>query len=495
MLIKYINMINRQITRFRRDESGAVALVYAPMAIVLLLAAGMAIDYSRGYLVKKEISRALDAAVLAAGSLATTNQEQMTDLAERYFDANISDSTRTNFDPKITVTFGQDELTATSSANVQTYLMKLVGHDNMFVAAKSVAGTTLVNVEVALVLDNTGSMSGSKMSSLKSAAKTLVDTLYEPEGSDEFVRFALVPFTGGVNVGTDKINESWIDKAGASTAAQEDFKSNYTYWGMSQYDGMTAYEALNHFNADWQGCVRARVGQGYADGSLVDLDVWDVPPDASDPDTKWALMVKPVHGYTSWWGSKPSNSSIRNRLEFDDTCPNAEILPLSNSKGTIKSKIDSMNADGWTSVPVGLIWGWRVLSSDEPYTEGADYEEDNMRKVIVVLTDGQNDHQYYTSNKTEGVYSAYGMPAYDHLGYGWLGNGLDDKLETICENVKSKNILIYSITFQVSDNNTKDLMRNCATREDMYFNSPNAASLQDAFDEIASGLQKLQLKQ
>lgn len=496
MMKRFLKSLPRLVRKFRRDESGAVAMIYGPTALMLFLAAGVAVDYSRAYLVKKEISRALDAAVLAAGSLAITNESKMTDLAERYFNANISDSTRVKFDPKIKLTFGTDELTATSSANVQTYLMKLAGYDNVYVDAKSVAGRTLVNIEVALVLDNTGSMSGSKMSSLKTAAKTLVDTLYTPEGSDSFVRFALVPFTGGVNVGTSNINASWIDKAGLSTAAQEDFHPNDKYWGKSKYDGMTAVEALDYFDADWQGCLRARVGTGSDDdGVSVDLDLYDVPPDAGDVNTKWALMVKPLHNYTAKKGKKPSDDKLRNRLEFSDTCPSAEVLPLTNAKTTIKSKIDAMNADGWTSVPIGLIWGWRVLSKAAPYTEGAAYDDEDMRKVIVLLTDGENNHQYYESNDTKGVYSAYGMPAYGHLGTGWLGNKLDDKLEKICENVKSKNILVYSITFKVNDNNIKKLMSDCATRSDMYFNSPDGSSLQDAFDEIASGLQKLQLRQ
>jgi hypothetical protein len=59
--------------------------------------------------------------------------------------------------------------------------------------------------------------------------------------------------------------------------------------------------------------------------------------------------------------------------------------------------------------------------------------------------------------------------------------------------VKSKDILIYSITFAVTNTNTQDLMRTCATREDMYFNSPNGDALEDAFEQIATGLQKLRL--
>lgn len=485
--------------RFSADNKGAVAIVYGPMVIVLLLAAGVAIDYSRAYLVKKEISRALDASILAAGSMANADEDTMKAMAERYFDANLSTETKTKYDPQLVFSYNSAtaEITASSTAVMDTYLMKLAGHDTVDVAATAVAGRALYDVEVALVLDNTGSMSGSKMSSLKEAATMLVDTLYEPNGSEDFVKFALVPFTGAVNVGTDKLGSGWLDEAGAGQAAQQDFGTSYTYWGISTYDGMTALDALDHFDADWKGCVRARVGTDTNEnGDSVSLDVWDIAPDSSDANTLFALHIKPVHLYTNWWGGKPSDNSLRNRLEdVDDECPDAEIVPLTNDQDEINNQINAMNAEGWTNIPTGLMWGWRVLSSAAPFTEGADYGEENVRKVIVVLTDGQNNLGSYYSNKTQGSYSAYGMTAYGNLGTGYPGNALEDKLEDVCANVKSKGILIYSITFQVSDNDTKTLMRNCASREDMYFNSPDGASLQDAFEEIAVGLQKLQLRQ
>jgi Flp pilus assembly protein TadG len=483
---KIIKDIKRLVGHFHKSEDGAVAMIYGPMAIVLLLAAGISIDYARGYLVKKEIARALDAAVLAAGSLPVTDKKAMKKLARQYFRANISVSTRKDYKPTIKVVVKNDEVTATSSADVPTILMKLAGHDTMVVNEKSVVGRTLVNIEVALVLDNTGSMRGSKMSSLKTAAKTLVDTLYKTKGSSEYVEIALVPFTGAVNVGSANKNASWIDVDGDSVAAQEDYNENQKYSWNSTIDGMTAFEVLDEYNKSWSGCVRARVGTGSnGDGSTVDLDLWDVPP-SSDANTKWAPFLKPLYLASGEGGV----NSILN-YNYGDTCPIQPILPLTNNVNTIKGDIDGMVADGWTSIPVGLVWGWRVLSSAEPYSEGDAESNAQNKKVIVVLTDGKNNHSHYDYS----VYSAYGMPSKGHLGYGWLGNELNDKLKKICTNVKSQDILIYSITFQLNDSNTQKLMRDCATREDMYFNSPDGSSLQDAFNQIATGLQRLRLKQ
>ena len=37
-----------------------------------------------------------------------------------------------------------------------------------------------------------------------------------------------------------------------------------------------------------------------------------------------------------------------------------------------------------------MAWGWRVLSSGEPFTEGRPDEEHGNDKVVIVLTDGAN---------------------------------------------------------------------------------------------------------
>ena len=480
---------------FLKKEDGAVAMIYGPMAIVLLLAAGLSIDYARGYLVKKEIARALDAAVLAAGSLPESDEDAMKLLAKQYFDANISPTTKKDYAPQIDLKLESNQVTVTSSADVPTILMKIAGYNTMFVNEKSVAGRTLVNVEVALVLDNTGSMAqNGKLSDLKTAAKKLVDTMYEPSGSEDHVQFALVPFAGSVNIGRANENFAWFDKLGESDAAQEDFNENTVYPWNSDINTKSAFEVLEEYDQSWNGCIRARVGTGTFEGeSNVLLDLWDVPYDVNDVNTKWSPLIKPLFPLI---GEDPDDSDVINQLRFDHPCPQQEIVPLTSSQSDIKDKITAMGARGGTNIPFGLAWGWRVLSSAAPYTEGEPYSNALNKKVIVLLTDGFNNLGSYTGNFDWAYYAAYGFPTYNHLGTNsWLGDSLDDKLEELCTNVKSKGILIYSITFALNDNDTKNLMRNCATRTDMYFNSPNGAALDEAFKKIATGLQKLRLTQ
>src|SRR5262245_45383020 len=59
-------------------------------------------------------------------------------------------------------------------------------------------------VEVALVLDQTGSMAGSKIANLKLAAKDLIDiVVWDNQTDDYYAKVAIVPYAAGVNVGTE----------------------------------------------------------------------------------------------------------------------------------------------------------------------------------------------------------------------------------------------------------------------------------------------------
>ena len=85
------------------------------------------------------------------------------------------------------------------------------------------------------------------------------------------------------------------------------------------------------------------------------------------------------------------------------SCTNTPITPLTDVSTTagqtsIKASIDAMSPDGATNVPEGMAWGWRVLSSGAPFTEGRPETEKGNDKVVIVLTDGAN--TYYTPSRS-----------------------------------------------------------------------------------------------
>lgn len=65
----------------------------------------------------------------------------------------------------------------------------------------------------------------------------------------------------------------------------------------------------------------------------------------------------------------------------------------------------------------------------------------------------------------------------------------------VCNAMKSQGIIIFAITFQLSNTSTQDLYQSCATSPAHYFDSPSNDDLQDVFHEIGNELTNLRLAQ
>ena len=95
------------------------------------------------------------------------------------------------------------------------------------------------------------------------------------------------------------------------------------------------------------------------------------------------------------------------------------------------------------------MWGWRTLSPGQPFTEGKSYTSPNNRKVIILMTDGQN-NLGGTNNFNMSYYSSYGYAVKGRLGQATSDNNiltslLDDRTQTACTNAKAAGVLIYTI--------------------------------------------------
>ena len=95
-------------------------------------------------------------------------------------------------------------------------------------------------------------------------------------------------------------------------------------------------------------------------------------------------------------------------------------------------------------------------------------------------------------------YTAYGRVGWGRLGVTTQGAALDevnDRMAALCTDIKAQGVILYTITFQLSNTRTQNLFRNCATSDEHYFNSPNNADLQAAFREIGTKLSQLRLRE
>ena len=199
-------------------------------------------------------------------------------------------------------------------------------------------------------------------------------------------------------------------------------------------------------------------------------------------------------------------------------CTTQALTPLTTSQSSVTSAINSMQANGYTNITDGLMWGWRAISPGEPFTEGRAYTATDNQKIIVLMTDGENTYHPYLqadidpgSNTYAGkfVKSAYGAWAYlfkNHLGTTstqsqTVFNELNSHTATACANAKAAGITIYTVGFEINDTTssdpetTKALLQNCATDTSKYFDAQNETDLLDAFHAIGDQITLLRISQ
>ncbi len=231
----------------------------------------------------------------------------------------------------------------------------------------------------------------------------------------------------------------------------------------------------------WRGCVEAR------EHPFDTTDDSQLEPDKGGG--KWRRYLWPDHEQANDWSKL--NANLSNHMSFGPNkyCP-VELLPLTNVKKDVLDKIDEMTANGVTHINLGAVWGWRVLSPSEPYTNGAAYGDEKTNKAIVIMTDGAN---FISGNS--GQYSGYGLFSDGRLGNdpGQAEKELDKRLTEVCTKMKNLDILVFTITFDVPSKQIQNLMSNCATDSGKYFNSPSGADLQQAFKSIGAQLSNLRI--
>src|SRR5690606_39208736 len=89
---------------------------------------------------------------------------------------------------------------------------RVLGQTKIDLGSSSEVKWGIKRLELALALDNTGSMSSSnKMTELKKATKSLLDTLYKAAKKNDDIKVSIVPFATAVNVGTTNVNATWLD--------------------------------------------------------------------------------------------------------------------------------------------------------------------------------------------------------------------------------------------------------------------------------------------
>ncbi|MEQ1718425.1 MAG: Tad domain-containing protein [Hyphomicrobium sp.] len=130
-----------------------MTVLFATLIVVILGAAGLAIDFGRTEGIKSKVQIAMDAAVLA-GAVAQPGAEIGT--AERYFAAELSSFSLTGFTAHFAVN-GSGEVSGTAHGEMNTSLLAVIGFKEVAIGATSSATRNVAGRVCALVLDPTAS--------------------------------------------------------------------------------------------------------------------------------------------------------------------------------------------------------------------------------------------------------------------------------------------------------------------------------------------------
>ena len=196
--------------RLAGETRGNVALLFALSLPVLILMTVGGVDIHRASTVRVNLQDALDAAALAAARSPYVDNVDIQRVGMASLRANLKAYPNITLREADTTFVLQDEVVvADSQVDVQTLVANIFlppygkfMDDYLPVGAHSEVDRSSRNIEVALVLDITGSMAGSALADLKTAAKALVDLVVQPVQTPYYSKVALVPYSMGVNAGS-----------------------------------------------------------------------------------------------------------------------------------------------------------------------------------------------------------------------------------------------------------------------------------------------------
>ena len=378
---------------FRDDIKGDFSMMVALVMLLVILCVGVAIDVARAYNLKSEAQNKLDAAVLAAAIAAQDPRNSVSDIEDAgkaQYELLFNGVTGVSNVSGVNIEFDSSsrEATGTSTLGHQNAFMGVFGFDAMEVNVTSVAmgGVAANPIDVGLMLDVSGSMSGSKIAALKSAVVGFLDVTVGAT-TDSTTRVAFAPFSTSVNAGA----------------------YGYSLTGIRTPDN----------------CVAAHMGglNGSDNRPLRRIVSLDGSYTVTNDENDGVYREGYFNGYT------PAVAGME-QIDVSTLCPDAEIFPLSNDYNALKTKVMGYDAGGLTAGHLGIAYSWYLISENwRSFWPTASQPGTNAShdKYAILMSDGQFNTYY---DLRDGLPEAQG--------------------EELCDNMKADGVIIYSVSFDTS---------------------------------------------
>ncbi len=502
-------------TRYACDDRGSLSITLGLMSIVLFALIGSAVDYGKWHDAYVHTQTAMDSALLAAGrQLQTdpTHPDKALEVGQVYFtQANASGIAVDGGVPQFSIINNGMGIEGTVSGTVKTPFLSLINFPTLPVVstqnvAFNVGGGSGSTLEIALMLDVTGSMcadgqgpctSSPKMDALKNAAKDLI-TIAVRDGLN--ARAAIVPFSTRVRIAEDNspdaaplmkkltdLNPTWTGWQNFCTAG--------TGSGGSETAGnwtCTVTTATHENNWKVMPCVTDRSGPDEFTDAAPGAQAWlnahagDRYPLSQDSgNTPYAAGDGQSAAKATWqW-------NYDDAADCADVYPSNVVMPLSGDAAALSVRIDGLEAYGSTAGALGTAWAWYTLSPNwsaifpaasapAPYSDLAIMNasgKPKLRKVAVLMTDG--DYNTYRSWKD------------------YNSQDVSNNAKALCASMKAQGIEIFAVGFDLDSLPAgkrvmaEDTLKSCGTDIDHFYNSLTPVQLQSAFRDIALKMSEL----
>ena len=455
-------ILGRTARRLAGATGANVAVIFALSTLPLLAFAGAAVDYGVATRLQVKLQAATDATALGlCQTPQSTTTQALQGQAAIVVPGYMGAGSGVIIDP-LGVTSSPRKITLVTHINSKTFFPAFTHVSSPQVTASSQCATPLPKTfEIALVLDNTGSMSESsgsqsKLQAVQQAADNFVDYVKGNGAFSPDSRISVVPFAATVAVDPSATaTASWVDTAGRSKYHWTNVdKGSATAAGFTSRLAIFAALKKAYTGWDWGGCFESLP---------YPLNVQDGAPNPGNGQPAWDTLYVPLFapdepgggssGYAAWnpasnQSSAYTNYSFNSYIDDSngkDSCPassnsfasaesqackyvsakNARPTTYNNYMGlpngpnfqcvskplqrlttdatALKTLINSMTAAGSTNIHEGVEWGWRTLSPISVFADGAAYAATTTSKVMVVMTDGANswpDNPYNNFNQT-----------------------------------------------------------------------------------------------
>jgi hypothetical protein len=504
---------------------------------------------------------------------------------------------------------------------VETIFVKLIGVDALHATVTSQATQGIANVEVAIALDVTGSMSTklpsgeTRLKTLKDATDSLVDTILALNKTDNYAKVAIVPYAQSVNVGiyAEAVRGpirprrnieaiSWTATGyqsitNISTGTNPTFSSerhglavnDYVYvrdTGNSTID--TAILRVSSATRDsftlavggaitraivnkgsFAKCRRSDCmaiftsrGHGYGEGeqiwvqdvagltsynnryhliSSVSADSFVITNLA--PNRNQTYQANTGRFWCRWQTARvgcieyefvdigrttrvlevsncvteratrantdtPPSTTFMGRSypyldpdpDYSNVCNSSTIVPLTTKKAPLATAINGLTAAGSTSGSLGILWAWNMLApnfgSIWPDSAPAPYQQRHLMKAAIIMTDGEF-NTVHCNGVVSGITSTSGSGNNERINCASPNGAPYKQADDYCTAMKNNTgIQVFTVGFGIADGSAAaKALESCASVKANHFLADNAASLNQAFDDIARQISALRLTQ